>query len=136
MAPKTATELYVEQHSTNKTKPTVPKEASIFTTETDAKHLALNIDLTNNSKIFIIHSDSISVLLSIKNKNVAKLIIIKSLNILNSMSHIKKVIFCWIPSHIGIQENHEADLIAKSVLDMIPNKNSKIPYTDLKPKIC
>ena len=60
---------------------------------------------------------------------------IKLLNILKSMGHTKKVIFCWIPSHIGIHGNHRVDLIAKSALDMAPNKNSKIPYTDLKLKI-
>ena len=45
------------------------------------------------------------------------------------------MIFCWIPSHIGIQGNDKADSLAKSALDMIPDKNYKIPYSDLKPKI-
>ena len=71
-----------------------------------------------------------------------KPLIIKLQNILNSISHTKKVIFYWIPSqkgiqgnHIGIQGNHKTDLITKSTLDMVLDKNSKIPYIDLKPKI-
>ena len=50
------------------------------------------------------------------------------------MSHTKKVQFCWIPSHIGIQRNHEAYSVAKSAQNIASNKNSKIPYTGLKPK--
>ena len=45
------------------------------------------------------------------------------------------IILCWISSHIGIQENHKADSIAKPAQDMEPDKNYKIPYTDLKLKI-
>ena len=51
------------------------------------------------------------------------------------MNHSKKVIFCWIPSHIGIQGNDKADSLVKATLNMVPDKKSKIPYTDLKPKI-
>ena len=51
------------------------------------------------------------------------------------MNHSKKVILCWIPSHIGIQRNDKADSLAKAALNMVPDKKSKIPYTDLKLKI-
>ena len=68
---------------------------------------------------------------SIKNNPV----IIKLLNMLNSMGHTKKVIFCWIPSHIEVQGNCKADTVAKSSIDMVPDKNPKIWYTDLKSKI-
>ena len=37
----------------------------------------------------------------------------------------------WIPNHIGIEGNRKVYLIVKFALD----KNSKIPYTELKPKI-
>ena len=45
------------------------------------------------------------------------------------------MIFCWIPSHIGIQSNDKADLLAKAAINITPDKNIKTPYTDLKPKI-
>ena len=45
------------------------------------------------------------------------------------MNHSKKVIFCWISGHIGIQENDKADSLAKAAFNMVPNKKY------LKPKI-
>ena len=62
-------------------------------------------------------------------------LIVKIFNKLNSLIHSKKVIFCWIPSHIGIQGNDKADSLAKAAINMTPDKNIKTPYTDLKPKI-
>ena len=76
----------------------LPKEAFIFTTKTCALELAFDIVWTSNSKRFVIHSDSFSVLLSIKNWKLDNLLIIKLLNILNSMSLTKR----WILRHIGI----------------------------------
>ena len=68
------------------------------------------------SKKLIIDSDFFSELLSIKNRQVDNPLVIKLLNILNLMSHTKKVIFCRILSHKGIQGNNKAYLIAKSAL--------------------
>ena len=57
-----------------------------------------------DKQLFIIHSNCLFVLSSIRDRQ------------LNSLSHTKKMI-CWIPSHIRIQGNHEADSVAKSVHD-------------------
>ena len=59
-------------------------------------------------------------------------------NLLNTLTFItlsKKLIFCWILIHIGIQGNHKADSVAKSTFNIIPDKNSKVLYTKLKPQI-
>ena len=102
-----------------------------------ALHINLALDLisTSNSKKFIIHSDSISVLQSLKYTKLENPQIVKLFNKLNSLIHSKKVIFWWIPCHIGIQGNDNADSLAKAAINMTPDKNIKTPYTDLKPKI-
>ena len=110
----------------------LPKEASIFSAEIYAINLALDLISTSSSKIFIIHSDSISVLQSLKYTKLENPLIVKIFNTLNSLIQSKKVIFCWIPSHIGIQG--KADSLAKAAINMTPDKNIKTPYTDLKAK--
>ena len=46
----------------------------------------------------------------------------------------KDIIFCWVPSDIGIRGNKKADFAAKSVLDLACGKFG-VPYTDLKQHI-
>ena len=43
----------------------------------------------------------------------------------------KEVIFCWLPSHIGITGNRKADQAAKRALDQEPDVS--FPHTDLLP---
>ena len=38
--------------------------------------------------------------------------------------------FCWVPSHVGIQGNERVDELARLALNE-PYTNIKIPYTDL-----
>ena len=42
----------------------------------------------------------------------------------------KSVMFCWVPSHVGIQGNERVDVLAKLAL-IEAYTNIKIPYTDL-----
>ena len=120
----------------NKTmKQSLPKEASIFTAEICAINLALKIISNNKAKKFIIYSDSISVLHSIKNQKLNNPLIVNLLNKLHTLKQSKKIIFCWIPGHMGIQENDKADSLAKAAINIPPDKTSKLPYTDLKHKI-
>ena len=104
----------------------LPKKASIFSAEIYAINLALDLISSSNSKKFI-HSDSISVLQSLKYTKLENLLIVKIFNKLNSLIHSKKVIFCGIPSRIGIQGNDKADSLAKAAINMTPDKNIKSP---------
>ena len=107
-----------------------PKEASIFSPKICAINLVLKQVSTSCKEKFIIHSDSFSVLQSLKNTKLDNPFIVELRNKLISMNHSKKVIFCWIPSHRWIQGNNKVDSFAKAALNMVPNKKSKIPYTD------
>ena len=112
---------------------TLPMDSSIFTAEACAIDLAHDIISKEKHKKFIIFSDSLSVLLSLNNKKLEHPLIVKLLCRLHSTLN-KEIVFCWIPSHIGVRGNHRADAAAKSALDLTPDKYN-IPYTDLKPKI-
>ena len=41
----------------------------------------------------------------------------------------KTIIFCWVPSHIGIRGNESADSAARSALDL-PHAKVGVPYND------
>ena len=114
-------------------KKVLPMESSIFTDEACAIDLALDIISKEKHEKFIIFSHSLSVLLSLNNKKLENPLIIKLLCRLDSISN-KEILFCWIPSQIGVRGNDRADAAAKSALDLIPDKYN-IPYIDLKPKI-
>ena len=50
------------------------------------------------------------------------------------MFHSEEVLICWIPNQIKVRGNERTDSVAKSALDLAPDKFD-ISYTDLKPKI-
>ena len=90
------------------------------------------IEEANLSKV-IIFSDSLYVLQSINNSKIDNSVI-QDINLrLLNMSH-RQIIFCWLPSHVGIRGNEKADKAAKSALSLQPS-NLKLPYTDFKPAI-
>ena len=81
--------------------------------------MALNyIEEANLSKV-IIFSDSLSVLQSINNSKLDNSVIQDIILRLHNMSH-KQIIFCWLPSHVGIRGNEKADKAAKSALSLQP----------------
>ena len=43
----------------------------------------------------------------------------------------KDIVFCWVPSHIGIKDNEKADSAAKSALEL-PRAKVGVPYNDFK----
>ena len=90
------------------------------------------IEEANLSKV-IIFFDSLSVLQSINNSKIDNSVIQDIILRLHNMSLIQ-IIFCWLPSHVGIRGNEKADKAAKSALLLQP-LNLKLSYTDFKPAI-
>ena len=110
----------------------LPINSSIFTGEAKALELAINFVKCSKNKNHIIFSDSLSCLQAIKNQKIDHPYIyqiLKEYTILKQKGYI--IIFCWVPSHIGIKGNEKADIAAKNALQL-PISNFKIPYTDYK----
>ena len=89
------------------------------------------IEEANLSKVIIL-SDSLSVLQSINNSKNGYFCH-PGYNF-TFTQHELQIIFCWLPSHVGIRGNEKADKAAKSVLSLQPS-NLKLLYTDFKPAI-
>ena len=103
-------------------KKALPTENSIFTVETRAIDIVLDIISKNKHKKFFIFSDSLSVLLSLSNKKLENPLIMKLLSRLDSMSNSKERIICCIPSHVGVRGNEREDSVAKSALNLTPRQ--------------
>jgi len=82
---------------------------------------------------------SLTLCLAYKQSRAAKLKIRKVenpliLKILKDHSQLinsgKSITFCWIPSHVGILENEDADIAAKAGLD-VAITNMRFPVGDL-----
>ncbi len=105
----------VTKHETSSVR--LPDNCSIFTAEATAINMAFNFIKDSVHTKFIIFSDSLSVLKSLKRKDHPNPII---QNILKKFFHIsisKEVMLCWVPSHINIRGNEDADKEAKSALN-------------------
>ena len=91
----------------------------------------MNISLDN---IFVIFSDSLSVLKSLNHTSSKNPKIQNLIEKHHELSKTKEILFCWLPSHVGIKGNEAADVKAKASLDL-EISNFKLPCTDLKPFI-
>ena len=112
----------------------LPDNASIFSAEIKAIDLALDhIEQSRNSD-FIIFSDSLSVLQSLNNRHIENPLLLDVLLKHNELTELNRIVFCWLPSHVGIKGNEKADIAAKSALTLNIS-DLKIPFTDFKPSI-
>ena len=97
----------------------LPNGVSIFTAELYAITMALNIIYCKKESKFIIFSDSMSSLQTLKG---FKLEIDLIYQIIKDYSHLtesgKKIVICWIPSHVNIPGNERGDLAAKSAVTL------------------
>ena len=116
----------------------LPVDASITSAEVGALQEAISIITRSTKTQFLILSDSLSCLQALKQINpIDTRILCLKLHIHLLINKGKKIVFTWIPSHIGIEGNERADTLAKKALNLPidPNKNPKLPYSDYRPKV-
>lgn len=108
---------------------------SIFTGEMFAilqALIAASKDSSDNS--FLIVSDSLSSMQAIQEKNSSNKLVPKILQKYTEAANLgKEITFCWVPSHVGIPGNEEADRAAREAITS-PNSThiGKVYPSDLK----
>lgn len=114
------------------------KESSTFTAEAFAIRTALKIiynDVSNKNKDIIILSDAKSVLEAIDNNQLnvyhnKYVVEIKEMKISRELG--KRVIYVWIPAHVGIQGNEMADKLAKEATGEKEDPSITVPIGDFR----
>ncbi|GBN69622.1 putative RNA-directed DNA polymerase from transposon X-element, partial [Araneus ventricosus] len=106
---------------------------SVFTAEISAVLLALEQISDFLERKFIIYTDSLSVLESLKSFYIHSHhhpLVLNVLHLLNKLaSRDFNILLCWVPSHVGIVGNEEADKAAKLASTQT---NSTVPLSDFK----
>ena len=104
----------------------LPDNASIFSEEIKAIDLALDHIEQSRSSDSIIFSDSLSVLQSLHNRHIENPLLVDVLLKHNELTELNRIVFRWLPSHVGIKGNEKADIAAKSAFfRMLSKCNAK-----------
>ena len=116
----------------------LPNYSSIFTAELKAIQLALQEVERSTRRDFLILSDSLSALKAFESRAISH----PSLGDIHDahtwlVTKGKRIVFMWIPSHIGIYGNHVVDKAAKEALILEPPKDifQFVPFRDLRPRV-
>ena len=103
----------------------LPDSASIFSAEIKAIDLALNHIEQSRSSDFIIFSDSLSVLQSLHNRHIENPLLLDVLLKHNELAELNHIVFCWLPSHVGIKGNET--VFEPQYKTLFENKPNMIP---------
>ena len=111
----------------------LPVYTSIFTAELYAIVLALDFIIKQKHKKYIIYSDSQSVLKALSSYQESSHTIVRQIKwqLVNLHSKDYDISFYWVPSHIGIKGNEDADAAAKSAVT-ISSLLLRIPHCDFR----
>ncbi|GFU98673.1 RNase H domain-containing protein, partial [Trichonephila clavipes] len=95
---------------------------SVFTAEAVAIFRTLQLIDSNRPRKYCIYTDSMSVLEALENFNDrCHPVVCKILDITSRLySKGFGIVFCWLPSHVGIIGNEQADSAAKSATTHLP----------------
>ena len=112
----------------------LPNNSSIFSAELKAIDLALNHIEQDAYWRYIIFTDSLSAMQALEGEKTDNPLVVIFLEKLSRLCERADIVFCWLPSHIGINGNEEADKAAKDALsvEILP---FKVPCSDFKPLI-
>jgi len=81
--------------------------------------MALDIIRRTRSKDYVVFLESLSSLQAFESCKVENPLILKIMKDPNQLINSgKSITCCWIPSHLGIQGNEDADIAAKAGLDV------------------
>ena len=89
----------------------LPYNASIFSAEIKAIDLALDHIEQSGSSDFIIFSDFLSVLQSLHNRHIENTLLLDVLLKHNELAELNRIVFCWLPSHVGIKATKKPTLL-------------------------
>ena len=85
--------------------------------------MALDMIRRTRSKDYVVFSDSLSSLQAIESCKIEYPPILKIMKDHNQLTNSgKSITFCWIPSHVGIRGNEDADIAAKAGLAVATTK--------------
>ena len=112
----------------------LPNNSSIFSAELKAIDLALNHIEQDAYWRYIIFTDSLSAMPALEDETTDNPLIVNLLEKLSRLCGRADIVFCWLPSHVGISGNEEADKAAKDALslEILP---FRVPFNDFKPLI-
>ena len=112
----------------------LPNNSSVFSAEIKAIDLALNHIEQDAYWRYIIYTDSLSAMKALEGEKTGNPLVVNLLEKLSRLCERADIVFCWLPSHIGISGNEEADKAAKDALSL-EVLSFKVPYNDFKPLI-
>ena len=107
-------------------------QASIFSVELHAIHLAILIIRDHPEKGFVIFTHSLSSIQAIKNRYTSNSVCRRLQHEMHDILLTKALELCWMPSHVGILGNEEADLNAKHT-SLQAAQPIQLHYTDWYP---
>ena len=111
-------------------KSSLPNNASIYTAELMAIKSALIKVIRLNLRKVVLYSDSLSAIEGINSFRFKNSIVLEIQAIIHQLKQKNiQIILCWIPAHIGIRGNEEADSAAKEAINS-PRITNRLPVND------